>query len=151
VIFVDTNVLYSVLVKTKFSKSAQDIILMPSDLATSATVLSELVFISLRKLCKERYGTNNYSEFRKAIVHNGYSPFKEDLDLIFRLVEDRDILMLPINDNLDDWNNAMARYNLMPNDAMIASTCLKHGISKIATFDSDFLRVDWLSVIDQSK
>jgi hypothetical protein len=38
VIFVDTNVLYSVLVKTKFSKSAQDIILMPSDLATSATV-----------------------------------------------------------------------------------------------------------------
>jgi uncharacterized protein len=151
VIFVDTNVLYSVLVKTKFSKSAQDIILMPSDLATSATVLSELVFVSLRKLCKERYGTNNYSEFRRAIVHNGYSPFKEDLDLIFRLVEDRDILMLPINDNLDDWSNAMIRYNLMPNDAMIASTCLKHEISKIATFDSDFLRVDWLSVINQSK
>jgi predicted nucleic acid-binding protein len=73
------------------------------------------------------------------------------LDLIFRLVEERDILMLPINDNLDDWNNAMTRYNLMPNDAMIASTCLKHEISKIATFDSDFLRVDWLSVIDQSK
>jgi predicted nucleic acid-binding protein len=69
VIFVDTNVLYSVLVKTKFSKAAQNIILIPSDLATSATVLSELVFVSLRKLCKERYGTNNYSEFRKAIVH----------------------------------------------------------------------------------
>jgi len=151
VIFVDTNVLYSVLVKTKFSKSAQDIILMPSDLATSATVLSELVFISLRKLCKERYGTNNYSEFRRAIALKGYSPFKEDLDLIFRLVEERDILILPANDNLDDWNNAMIRYNLLPNDAMIASTCLKHEISKIATFDSDFLRVDWLSVIDQSK
>jgi len=151
VIFVDTNVLYSVLVKTKFSKFAQDIILMPSDLATSATVLSELVFISLRKLCKERYGTNNYSEFRRTIALKGYDPFKEDLNLIFRLVEDRDILMLPINDNLDDWNNAMARYNLMPNDAMIASTCLKHDISKIATFDSDFLRVDWLSVINQSK
>jgi len=59
--------------------------------------------------------------------------------------------LLAINDNLDDWNNAMTRYNLMPNDAMIASTCLKHEISKIATFDSDFLRVDWLSVIDQSK
>jgi len=73
------------------------------------------------------------------------------LDLIFRLVEERDILLLAINDNLDDWNNAMTRYNLMPNDAMIASTCLKHEISKIATFDSDFLRVDWLSVIDQSK
>ena len=150
-IFVDTNVLYSVLVKTKFSKSDQNIILMQSDLATSATVLSELVFVSLRKLCKERYGTNNYSEFRRAIVHKGYGPFKEDLDLIFRLVEERDIFMFPINDDLGDWSNAMIWYNLMPNDAMIASTCLKHEISKIATFDSDFLRVDWLSVIDQSK
>jgi len=151
VIFVDTNVLYSVLVQTKFSKSAQDIISMPSDLATSSTVLSELVFISLRKLCKERYGTRNYSEFRRAVVQKGYSPFKKDLDLIFRLIEDREISILPINDDPDDWSNAMIRYNLMPNDAMIASTCLKHEISKIATFDSDFLRVDWLSVISQSK
>lgn len=149
-IFVDTNVLYSVLVKTKFSKSAQDIIQIQSELATSATVLGELVFVSLRKLCKDRYGTNNYSEFRKAIIHKGYSPFKEDLDLIFRLVEERDILVLSINDNLDDWRNAMISYNLMPDDAMIASTCLKHEIFKIATFDSDFLRVDWLSVINQS-
>lgn len=150
-IFVDTNVLYSVLVQTQFSKSAQDIILMPSDLATSSTVLSELVFISLRKLCKERFGTRNYSEFRKAIVQRGYSTFKEDLDLIFRLIEERDISILPINDDPGDWSNAMIRYNLLPDDAMIASTCLKHEISRIATFDSDFLRVDWLSVISQSK
>jgi predicted nucleic acid-binding protein len=124
---------------------------MQSDLATSATVLSELAFIVLRKLCREQYGTNNYSEFRRAIVHKGYSPFKEDLDLIFSLVKERDILMLPINDNLDDWSNAMIRYNLMPNDAMIVSTCIKHEISKIATFDRDFLRVDWMSVIGQIK
>ena len=150
-IFVDTNVLYSVLVKTKFSKSAQDIILMQSELATSATVLNELVFISLRKLCKQRYETNNYSEFRRAIIDKGYAPFKEDLDLIFKLVEERDILMLSINDNLDDWRRAMISYSLMPNDAIIASTCLKHGISEIATFDSDFLRVDWLSVINQNE
>ena len=31
------------------------------------------------KLSKERYGTKNYSEFRKAIVQRGYGPFKEDL------------------------------------------------------------------------
>jgi len=34
-------------VQTKFTKFAQDIILMKSDLATSSTVLGELVFISL--------------------------------------------------------------------------------------------------------
>jgi hypothetical protein len=80
---------------------------MPSDLATSSTVLSELVFISLRKLCKERYGTKNYSEFRRAIVQRGYCPFKEDLDLIFRLIEERDISILPINDDPDNWSDAM--------------------------------------------
>jgi len=63
VIFVDTNVFYSVLVKTEFSLTARNIIMMPSKLATSPTVMSELVFISRRKLCKERYGTKNYSEF----------------------------------------------------------------------------------------
>lgn len=123
---------------------------MPSDLATSSTVLSELVFVSLRKLCKERYGTKNYSEFRKAIVQRGYRPFKKDLDLIFRLIEERDISILPINDDPDDWSKAMIRYNLLPNDAIIASTCLKHEVSQIATFDSDFLGVDWLKVIGQN-
>jgi predicted nucleic acid-binding protein len=151
VIFVDTNVLYSVLVKTQFSQAAQNIILMPSDLATSSTVLSELVFVSLRKLCKERFGTNSYSEFRRTLALKGYNSFKRDLDLIFSLIKERDILVLPINDDLDDWKNAMTKYNLMPNDAMIASTCLKHEISEIATFDRDFRRVDWMNVIDQSK
>mgnify|MGYP001334015708 FL=1 len=113
--------------------------------------MSELIFISLRKLSKERYGTKNYSEFRRVIVQRGYGPFKGDLDLIFRFIKERDISILPINDDQSDWSNAMIRYNLLPNDAMIASTCLKHGISKIATFDSDFLRVDWLSVVNQSK
>ena len=84
-------------------------------------------------------------------VQRGYTPFKEDLDLIFWLIEERDISILPINDDPDDWSNAMIRYNLLPNDTMIASTCRKHEIFKIATFDSDFLRVDWLSVINQSK
>lgn len=150
-IFVDTNVLYSVLVQTKFSESAKDIILMPSDLAISSTVLSELVFVSVRKLCKERYGTRNYSEFRKVIIQRGYSHFKKDLDLIFRLIEERDILIIPINDDPDDWSKAMIKYNLMPNDAIIASTCRKHEIYEIATFDSDFLRVDWLKVIGQNQ
>ena len=150
-IFLDTNVLYSVLVQTKFSKSAQEIILMPSDLVTSSTVLSELVFVSLRKLCKERYGTKNYSEFRKAIVQRGYGPFKEDLDLLFRLIEEREVSILPINYDLNEWKGIMIRYNLLPNDALIASTCLKHEISKIATFDSDFSRVDWLKIIGKKQ
>ncbi len=39
-------------------------------------------------------------------------------------------------------------YGLLPNDALIAATCKYYGIKKIATFDDDFKRVDFLEVID---
>ena len=41
----------------------------------------------------------------------------------------------------------MIKYKLLPNDAFIAATCKHHGIRKIATFDPDFDRVDFLEVI----
>ena len=40
-----------------------------------------------------------------------------------------------------------SKYNLLPNDALIAATCKHHSITKIATFDPDFERVDFLEVI----
>ena len=39
------------------------------------------------------------------------------------------------------------KYKLLPNDALIAATCKYYGISKIATFDDDFERVDFLKVV----
>ena len=39
------------------------------------------------------------------------------------------------------------KYGLLPNDALIAATCKHYGMTKIATFDSDFKRVDFLEVI----
>jgi len=41
----------------------------------------------------------------------------------------------------------MERYHLLPNDAMIASTCKYYGIKKIASFDEDFDRVKFLERI----
>jgi len=38
-------------------------------------------------------------------------------------------------------------YGLLPNDAVIAATCRRHGIGVIATFDDDFRRVPWLKVV----
>ncbi|MGB7531849.1 MAG: PIN domain-containing protein [Halobacteriota archaeon] len=39
------------------------------------------------------------------------------------------------------------KYGLLPNDALIAATCKQYGIAKIATFDADFERVDFLEVV----
>ena len=43
-------------------------------------------------------------------------------------------------------DSMMTKYKLLPNDALIAATCKHHGIKKIATFDPDFKRVDFLEV-----
>jgi len=42
----------------------------------------------------------------------------------------------------------ITKYGLLPNDALIAATCKHHGIKKIATFDPDFKRVDFLEIIE---
>jgi uncharacterized protein len=41
-----------------------------------------------------------------------------------------------------------AKYKLLPYDALIASTCMSKGITKIANFDRDFYRVDFLEIGD---
>ena len=41
----------------------------------------------------------------------------------------------------------MNNYKLLPNDALIAATYKHHGINKIATFDPDFKRVNFLEII----
>ncbi len=38
-------------------------------------------------------------------------------------------------------------YALLPNDALIAATCKYHGIRKIATFDADFERVEFVEIV----
>jgi hypothetical protein len=40
----------------------------------------------------------------------------------------------------------MKDYGLLPNDALIAATCLQHSIAEIATFDNDFTRCPFLTV-----
>lgn len=42
----------------------------------------------------------------------------------------------------------MGKYNLLPNDALIAATCRAYGISIIASFDGDLMKVDFLDVIE---
>lgn len=39
-------------------------------------------------------------------------------------------------------------YGLLPNDALIVATCKHYGIRKIATFDEDFRRVEFLEMVD---
>lgn len=147
-IFVDTNVIYNIIFETKFTDHALRIVETCPELVTSATVIHELIYVSIRDLCEERYGTRNNSSYRKIIATKGYAPFQKDIDRLFQFIENSSISIIPVNNDLEEWKEILLKYKLLPYDALIASTCMSNGITKIATFDKDFNRVDFLKIVD---
>ena len=98
-------------------------------------VYSEVIYGFLRG----KYMLSPY-KLRKEIVH---------LDLDF--LDLKDLFSLFINLSMDvgkELFSFVEKYKLLTNDALIAATCKHHGIKKIATFDPDFKRVEFLEVID---
>jgi predicted nucleic acid-binding protein len=148
VIFIDTNVFYNAFFETRFSHAARGFFDKNHRLVTSSTVIHELILVSVRDLCEERYGTKNHTSFKRFIVDNGYGTFEKEIDAIFRFIDARRISLVPVNDDLSQWREIMLKYRLLPYDALIASTCLCNKILKIATFDRDFRRVDFLEVVE---
>ncbi|MEM0266718.1 MAG: PIN domain-containing protein [Archaeoglobaceae archaeon] len=61
---------------------------------------------------------------------------KAEINVLENRFESRDFLWI------------LEEYRLLPNDALIAATCKHYGIKKIATFDEDFKRVDFLEVLE---
>ncbi len=57
------------------------------------------------------------------------------------------IEVLPTAPYKEMWR-IIENYGLLPNDALIAATCKHYGIRRIATFDEDFRRVDFLEVVE---
>ena len=69
----------------------------------------------------------------------------------YKVVEDilskENIDVLDSSKNLGKIAYFVKNYTLLPSDALIVATCKGNGITKIATFDKDFKRMDFLEVI----
>jgi len=128
-VFFDTNFLVSLIVETEFSERARKVLesYIDSDFVTSINVLEEVSFI-LRKLMKMR-NEDMVEKLRKLL---------EGLEI--EVIEH-----LP----LEEFFEVLREYPLLPNDALIAATCRYYGIRRIATFDEDFKRVDFLEIITE--
>jgi len=64
------------------------------------------------------------------------------------MLSELSIEMLPDVQDVAEIKETMKKYRLLPNDALIAATCKHYGIRKIATFDEDLKRVDFLEVVE---
>ncbi|MCS7131078.1 MAG: PIN domain-containing protein [Archaeoglobaceae archaeon] len=101
-------------------------------------VVSELIYLYLRlKTGKDSILLKRNPEFVKNVDLN---PVYELIDLFDELSSSKVVTKLS--------NQIISKYGLLPNDALIAATCKHYGIKKIATFDEDFKRVDFLEVLE---
>jgi predicted nucleic acid-binding protein len=65
---------------------------------------------------------------------------------ITELFESLRIEILPIEYKCEEITKFMKRYHFLPNDAIHIATMKRYGMTHIATNDSDFERVEWITV-----
>ncbi len=147
-IMVDTNVFYNFLFETELTEKATRIFELEEPLFTSFTVINETLYVISRKIAERKFGIRSYRRFREFVSSNGYEHFLEELTKFFNLLDDLGITVLRDYQNTSEVWELMKNYNLLPNDALIAATCKHYGIKKIATFDGDFKRVNFLDVVE---
>ncbi|WP_064496685.1 type II toxin-antitoxin system VapC family toxin [Methanocaldococcus jannaschii] len=101
-------------------------------------VISEVLFFYIRATTNKRhYDIKKHPEILKSL----------DLDIVFELFSIFQILDLN-SEIVKISREIIKKYCLLPNDALICSTCKFYKINKICSFDDDFKRVDFLEIIE---
>ncbi len=145
-IFLDTSFLVSLIIKTDKTDKAREFFHIADNLITSLAVYEETFYVGLRLLADKRLNIKSPFSLREHIRKNGYnfaSDFIASLDEVLSKIQ-----FVSDTNDLSVIKDIAIRYRLLPNDALIAATCKHYGIKKIATFDEDFKRVDFLEVIE---
>ena len=146
-IFVDTNVFINYLYETSLSDKAEKMLGMEEELCISGIVINETLFVIARTKAFNKLGIKNIHAFRDYISKKGYSFCEGDFKEFYNLLDSSEIDIFQDQLDKDEFILLMNNYKLLPNDALIAATCKHYSVKKIATFDPDFKRVDFLERI----
>lgn len=145
VIFVDSSVFLA------FFIDGVDIFeKLKGKLVTSINVVEEVVYVLIKEKAKEVTGIEKHYDLLTYLRENPKITAeiaKEVISDISSVLDFLEITVLPPAKHTDMFD-VIEAYGMLPNDALIAATCKYHGIKKIATFDGDFKRIDFLEVID---
>ena len=112
-------------------------------LCINEVVFSEVVYKSMVLKFLENEEKYSLKKLKRNIdsyvyLYGEFSKFSNEFE----------IELLIITEEVVEIASSLAsKYKLLPNDALIAATCKHYGINKIATFDPDFKRVDFLEII----
>ncbi len=137
-VFVDSNVIIHHLAGDNKAKEIIENVESGGDTGyINQIVVSEVIFICLKlKTKKSAFELKKAPDIVKRVdLENVY----ELLNIFIELPSDKGITR--------SAEDVIARYGLLPNDALIAATCKHHGIRKLATFNGDFKQVDFVEII----
>ena len=145
-VFLDTGFIVSLLIETDETENARKFFNETQNLVTSISVYEETFYVGIKIIAEDRLGIRNPYSLREYIKKNGYNfadDFLNNMHEVFDVLEvTNDVRDLKLIESI------AKDYRLLPNDALIAATCKHYGIKKIATFDEDFKRVEFLEVVE---
>jgi len=112
--------------------------------------LEETLFKTIIGVVGGSIKKDNLFEIKKAWIKGiGREEVENRFDVVFDLIQNDLIKVLDLNTQIFEISYLFSKiYGLFPNDALIAATCKHYGIRKIATFDPDFKRVDFLEILE---
>lgn len=145
-IYIDTNVLYSYLFETPMSENAESVLELPEKV-TSRVAINEAVYVVFRRLARDKGITNVYEAKKFVKLKEGQDLLERAYSTVMELVKLSGITVVEEEDDFEILKDISSEYGLLPNDAIIVATCVKHGITEIATFDSDFDNVPFLKIV----
>ena len=146
-LFIDTSVLVEYLVDGEKANIAEEILSSSWAFLTSPTVYREALGALALIVGRKRFGIKGRHSLRKFIAKNGWEPFSEIITSLNALLDEVGVIIVSDSFRKDKLYEIMEKYRLMPSDAQIVLACLNHNVRNIATFDSDFKRVDWLKTL----
>jgi len=110
-------------------------------------VLEESLFIIIRESIKDRFGKVNFFKMKKIFEKTNLKEINDRIKALNELIKFWEVL--EINKSIFELSKKIVnKFKLLPNDALIAATCKFYNINKIATFDEDFKKVDFLEIVE---
>lgn len=128
------------------SEKAENILELPEKV-TSKTAINEAVYVVFRRLARDKGITNVYEAKKFAKLKEGQYLLGKAYSAVMELIQLSGTTVVEEEDDFDVLKDISMEYGLLPNDSVIVATCIKHGITKIATFDSDFDNVPFLKIV----
>jgi len=146
-IFIDTSFFVEYFLGNEEAKNIYNKI-RSKELYTSINVVEETTYILMKLIVSDLSNVDKHYEIIKKLKKDERvyeTCLNKARVFYFSLIEEGVKILMPAS--WDITLEIMEKYKLLPNDALIAATCKHYGIKKIATFDEDFKKVEFLEVI----